>query len=223
MYYQLAAITLLVGALGVDGAPPRLVPRQNSNASGCLYGSDFPAESEWLPFETLFDNWTPTFTAQGDTAGEVATMKKALQLYAGEGNFNPTFATAIIIQETFGNTARACGDGGASCGVMQVKGGPSSCVGQAHPCPDDTISNMIQCGTVGCAGATGTNIKACRQSSWGATARCYNTGSVPDPSNLWSAPWGTPAYVNIIGNILTGGVASTTARDQLMADCTPRS
>ncbi|KAI1777233.1 hypothetical protein F4818DRAFT_439592 [Hypoxylon cercidicola] len=172
----------------------------------CWYGSDFPAESAWLSFDSLFEKWRPQFEAQGDTAHELATIKDALRSYSQQGNFSAALATAVMIQESAGNTCQMCGDNAASCGLLQVHGAPSACAGTAHPCPDASIRMDIRCGTVGC-GVKGSNIKTCaaRQGrKWGEVLRCYNSGFVPDRANLRVALLGDPKYVHQIANILLG-------------------
>ena len=113
----------------------------------------------------------------------------------------------VMVQESQGDTTVRCGDNGQSCGVLQVKGGPSDCANGAHPCGDEIIRLMIRCGTVGCD-AHGRSVQSCVQqygTNWGAVTRCYNSGSVADLGNLWYIPSGGDAgYTNKIGNILTG-------------------
>ncbi|KAI1410413.1 hypothetical protein F5Y13DRAFT_192273 [Hypoxylon sp. FL1857] len=210
MHHELlTASTLLFGALtGVHAAPSTSSPALESRAAAqCWYGNAFPAESDWLSFDTLFENWRPIFKAQGDTDDELAVMKDALKTFSDQGGFNPALTTAMMIKESQGNTCRECGDNGVSCGVLQVRGAPKDCENKAHPCPENSIRTQIQCGTIGCDGAYGTNIKNCIASegnNWGAVARCYNTGSVTNPADLRVAEWGDPKYVQFVANILLG-------------------
>ncbi|KAI0836412.1 hypothetical protein F5Y06DRAFT_108777 [Hypoxylon sp. FL0890] len=210
MHHELlAASTLLLGILtGVQAAPSTSPTTLESRTSPqCWYGSAFPANSSWLSFDALFEQWRPQFVAQGDTDDELRIMKDALQTYSEQAGVNPVLTTAMMIQESVGNTCRVCGDNGASCGLLQVRGAPNDCANKPHPCPESSIRKAIQCGTVGCDGAYGTNIKNCVASegnNWGAVARCYNTGSVTDPSDLRVAQWGDPRYVQLVANILLG-------------------
>lgn len=136
-------------------------------------------------------------------------LQSALEANAAQGAFNAAFATALVVQESQGNTCTPCGDNGASCGVMQVQGPgvPHDCIGTAHPCNDDSIRLQVQCGTVGCSGATGSNIQDCLARygrAYGPAARCYNSGSVDNPQDLRQARYGDPRYVQNIANILLG-------------------
>ncbi|KAI1141755.1 hypothetical protein F5Y05DRAFT_423451 [Hypoxylon sp. FL0543] len=206
----LAASTLLLGTLtGVSAAPATSSSPVESRASStqCWYGNAFPANSSWLSFDALFEKWRPTFITEGDTDEELQVMKEALQTYSQQAGVSPVLTTAMMIQESQGNTCRQCGDNGASCGLLQVRGAPNDCANKPHPCPDSSIRKAIQCGTVGCAGAYGTNIKNCvasEGSNWGAVARCYNTGSVTNPGDLRVAQWGDPKYVQLVASILLG-------------------
>ncbi|KAI4858705.1 hypothetical protein F4820DRAFT_207065 [Hypoxylon rubiginosum] len=208
MHHQiLIASTLLLGAVTTVYAAPSTSNLETRNASPqCWYGNDFPAQSDWLSFDSLFEKWRPQFQAQGDTDHELDVMKDALKSYSQQGGFSAALATAMMIQESAGNTCRVCGDGGVSCGLLQVRGAPKDCDGKAHPCPDSSIRKAIECGAVGC-GVEGSNIKSCvasRGQKWGEVLRCYNTGSVTDPSNLRVASPGDPRYVHLIANILLG-------------------
>ncbi|KAI5916972.1 hypothetical protein F4810DRAFT_698463 [Camillea tinctor] len=203
MLSNICVKVLLVFTLGAYAAPPSL----ESRSVQCFYGASFPAESTWLEFEQLWTKWTPVFQSHGNTAQETKTLKEAILSFSQQGGFSPTLVTAMMIQESQGDTTIRCNDNDQSCGVLQVKGGPRRCADGAHPCDDATLRLMVQCGTVGC-GAQGTNIQSCIQkygTNWGAVTRCYNSGSVADMGNLWYIPGGGDAgYTNKIGNILTG-------------------
>ncbi|KAI1395281.1 hypothetical protein F4819DRAFT_198516 [Hypoxylon fuscum] len=203
----LATTMLLIGnIIGVSAAPPTSNLETRNASLKCWYGSDFPSEQDWLSFDTLFEKWRPQFKTQGDTDDELNTMKEALRSYSQQGGFNPALTTAMMIQESAGNTCRVCGDGGVSCGLLQVRGAPKDCENKTHPCPESSIRKGIQCGTVGC-GVEGSNIKNCAASQgkkWGEVLRCYNSGTVKDPSNLRVASPGDPRYVHLIANILLG-------------------
>ncbi|KAI2633084.1 hypothetical protein GGS26DRAFT_555257 [Hypomontagnella submonticulosa] len=198
---------LLLGALiGVYAAPGPSALESRKASPQCWYGNAFPAESDWISFDSLFEKWRSEFKRQGDTDAELSVMKDALKSYSEQGGINPALTTAMMIQESAGNTCRKCGDGGISCGLLQVRGAPKDCENKAHPCPDSSIRKAIQCGTVGC-GVEGSNIKSCLASEgkqWGAVVRCYNSGSVKNPSDLRVASPGDPRYVHLIANILLG-------------------
>ncbi|KAI6081683.1 hypothetical protein F4821DRAFT_23413 [Hypoxylon rubiginosum] len=208
MYRQIiAASALLLGAATTVYAAPSSTGLETRNASPqCWYGSDFPAQSDWLSFDSLFEKWRSQFQQQGDTDHELSIMKSALKSYSSQAGVDAAFTTAMMIQESAGNTCRKCGDSGMSCGLLQVRGAPKDCDSKAHPCADGSIQKAIQCGTVGC-GVEGSNIKTCVASQgqkWGEVLRCYNTGSVTDKTNLRAASTGDPRYVHMIANILLG-------------------
>ncbi|KAI1371094.1 hypothetical protein F4677DRAFT_436752 [Hypoxylon crocopeplum] len=203
-----AASTLLLGALtAVHAAPSSSTLHARSASPQCWYGSDFPAESDWLSFDALFDMWRSEFKVTGDTDEELGIMKDALNTYSQQGGFSPALATAMMIRESHGNTCTKCGDSGASCGLLQVHGAPRDCENKAHPCPASSIQKGIQCGTVGCDGSTGSSIKGCVASQgqkWGEVLRCYNSGSVKNPNDLRDIDFGDPGYVQQVANILLG-------------------
>ncbi len=120
---------------------------------------------------------------------------------------NSRFVLAILMRESSGVTTTPCGDAGKSCGLMQVQG-PNVPSCYSHPCANATITQMIDCGTVGCAPPYegGANLHDCLTrygGSYGAAARCYNSGSVADPAD-WTKGAGNPSYVQDIANILLG-------------------
>ncbi|KAI1387847.1 uncharacterized protein F4822DRAFT_294199 [Hypoxylon trugodes] len=202
------ALLLFATQISALAAPAASIDTGNASTSAkCWYGNDFPAETNWLSFDALFEKWRPDLQAQGDTEQELNTMKDALQKYSQQGGFDPALAMAMMIQESHGNTCSSCGDGGISCGLLQVHGAPNSCANGAHPCPDATIQKGIECGAVGCDGGYGNSIKSCVASQgqqWGAVLRCYNSGSVTDPNNLRVITYGNPVYVQNVANILLG-------------------
>ncbi|KAI0176025.1 hypothetical protein GGR52DRAFT_341954 [Hypoxylon sp. FL1284] len=211
MHHQIfAASALLLGAATMVYAAPSGTTESALEARKtgpkCWYGTDFPADSDWLSFDELFSKWKSHFQAQGDSQHEIDVLKDSIKTYSAQGGFSPALTTAMMIHESDGNTARQCGDQGQSCGPLQVRGASNECAGKAHPCPDATIRKQIQCGTVGC-GVEGNNIQQCASSQnrkWGEALRCYNTGSVRDPSNLRVAKPGESSYVQNVANILVG-------------------
>ncbi|KAI2628513.1 hypothetical protein GGR54DRAFT_651376 [Hypoxylon sp. NC1633] len=211
MHHQVIAIAgLLAGALtNVQAAPSSSTSTLSARAAQpqCWSGNAFPASTDWLSFDTLFAKWAPTFRAMGDTDAELSTMREALSAFSAQGGFDAALATAMMVRETHGDTCAVCGDGGVSCGLLQVHGAPGSCAGAAHPCPDDVIRAGIECGTVGCAESYGSSVKGCIAqfgTNWGAVLRCYNSGVVKNPADLRDIAFGDPAYVQQVANILLG-------------------
>ncbi|KAL8740184.1 MAG: hypothetical protein Q9190_007085 [Brigantiaea leucoxantha] len=118
---------------------------------------------------------------------------------------------AQVMQET-GGAANLIGDNGESHGLLQVKlqngEAPAAC--DPSGCTYDNILKMLQQGINGHSG-TGTP-QAPGIAYWlgqtqgvGPAVRSYNSGSVPDASDLSVAtPYSTESYVSDIGNRLTG-------------------
>lgn len=126
------------------------------------------------------------------------------------------------MRETSGLTTVACGDGGKSCGLMQVQG-TSVPVCTAHPCTSWQIGIQVSCGTYGNCGGQGANIRYCAglygAANYGALARCYNTGFVYNAADYTRCQYGTPSYVSDIANILLG--ATPSQWQALEAKCFP--
>lgn len=163
----------------------------------------------------------------GDTDGEIAGIRNAITYWSSQSGVDDRFILAVMMRESSGVTTTPCGDNGASCGLMQVMGpNVPSCYNMPHPCPNSTISTMIQCGTAGCnpPGTGGSYLSDCLSRYGqlvGAAARCYNTGSVPNPNN-WTdienasgKSYGIQSYVQDTANILLGvGSQTWTQLDQ---------
>lgn len=209
----------------------------------CWTGTSFPPTSAWVSYATLWNISAPLMAYLGDTPQEISAINNAVQWwsyqiksdpYAPPSSFPQTrvadrlapsdsrFTLAIIMRESSGLTTVACGDGGASCGMMQVQGtGVPVCT--AHPCSENTIGYQIACGTAGGCGGAGANIKYCAgmygSGNYGALARCYNTGYVYNAADLTRCKYGIPSYVNDIANILLG--AQPSAWQALEGKCFP--
>lgn len=196
----------------------------------CFSGADFPAQDTWVSIDQLYETWKPTFIQRGDSEEEAQAVLDAIKTKAPTAGVGVEFAFAIMITESQGNVRTQCSDGGESCGLYQVcrgldnspselstrltnvaskqvKGSKNACMGQQGPCSTQSIDDMVTCGISGC-GAYGANIQACytqQGQNYGQTARCYNTGSVPDPNDLQNfGKYGTARYVHWVANILMG-------------------
>lgn len=121
-----------------------------------------------------------------------------------------------MIQESQGNVHTAAGDGGISYGLMQIQITPSNAVDCAGTvkgdCSSAKILSMFEEYLYGNGGSgsifAAPGIGSCLQANGKDVAkalRCYNTGSVPDPSDLSVVSnESTPDYVSNIGNLLIG-------------------
>lgn len=121
-----------------------------------------------------------------------------------------------MIQESQGNVHTAAGDGGISYGLMQIQitpGNAVDCSGTMKgACSSAKILSMFEEYLYGNGGSGSTfaapGIGSCLQANGNDVAkalRCYNTGSVPDPSDLSVVSnESTPDYVSNIGNLLIG-------------------
>ena len=121
-----------------------------------------------------------------------------------------------IIQESQSNVHTATGDGGVSYGLMQIQIMPANAVDCAGTAEGNRTSAQILGmfkeylygnggnGSTFAAPETG----SCLQGNGNDVAqalRCYNTGSVPDPSDLSVVSnESTPDYVSNVGNLLIG-------------------
>lgn len=121
-----------------------------------------------------------------------------------------------MIQESQGNVHTAAGDGGISYGLMQIQITPSNAVDCAGTvkgdCSSAKILSMFEEYLYGNGGSgsifAAPGMGSCLQANGNDVAkalRCYNTGSVPDPSDLSVVSnESTPDYVSNIGNLLIG-------------------
>lgn len=128
-----------------------------------------------------------------------------------------------MIQESQGNVHTAAGDGGISHGLMQIQimpGNAIDCAGTAKGgCSSAKILGMFEEYLYGNGGSGSTfaapGIGSCLHANGNDVAkalRCYNTGSVPDPSDLSVVSnESTPDYVSNIGNLLIGQTPLSTA------------
>jgi hypothetical protein len=118
------------------------------------------------------------------------------------------------MQETglTGNVRERLGDNGAAHGLMQAHGG-QDCLGTSFGgCDADQVSAMLDAGIYGTSQTQG--LLSCYDQNgedYAKALRCYNSGSVVDPSDLTKG-LGTPSYVSDLGNILRGSLPSWAAK-----------
>ncbi|KAK2809118.1 hypothetical protein FQN50_004172 [Emmonsiellopsis sp. PD_5] len=197
------AIPLLLIGLAA-GSPIKLESRAAAvGQPHCYTGTEFPPANQWLGFETLFKINRPVMLHY-DSQREIASMKKVIKEVAHQSGLDARILLTVIMQESTGNMRTHAGDG-VTPGIMQALGSPS-CQGRPFDgCDENSIRAMIRAGVFGTGRTQG--LKSCYDThgrSYGAALRCYNSGSIRDPSNLAAASYGTPSYVSDVANRLKG-------------------
>ncbi|KAI5284119.1 hypothetical protein KEM54_001580 [Ascosphaera aggregata] len=185
-------------------APSQAAGNSSRVEPRCYTGNQFPPESEWVPFETLFnDNRRMLQGFNSDQ--EIKSIHDNLESIAKVGDLNPSLLFAIMLEESRGNCHVVSGDEGLSIGIMQVHGCNVTCHDVAKGlCSASKIKGMISCGVKGTDVFQG--LKGCMSqynNNVGAALRCYNSGSVPDPNDL-SKGSGLASYVSDVGNRVVG-------------------
>jgi len=188
----------------------------------------FPSTSQWVNFEDMFTaNEAAMVQSCGnnneganDSSDEIADIKSAIESVAAQTLVDHRFILAIIMQESEGCVrAGTTGTAVTNPGLMQDHAGSHNCVG-VDPCPSSEITGMVTDGTAGTSagdGLAGTINDA--QSQYGVTgaqafyyaARIYNTGSIPDPTDLGNGGAATDCYVSDVANRLTGWVLASSS------------
>jgi len=186
----------------------------------------YPDIEQWVNFDDMFnansvamgESCENNGWGANDSADEIADIRAAIESVAAATLVDHRFILAIIMQESEGCVRVPTTNGGVvNPGLMQDHDGSNSCAG-VDPCPASTITGMVSDGTAGTASGDGlANCINEAQSEFGVTgaqafyyaARIYNSGSVPDPSDLGDAGGATPCYVSDVANRLTGWVFAT--------------
>ncbi|KXL44466.1 hypothetical protein M433DRAFT_68275 [Acidomyces richmondensis BFW] len=193
----------------------------------------WPAESEWVSFEYMFEANTPNMKAScsqwgvpDDSDEEVANVKTAIQSIASSTGVDERFILAIIMQESTGCVRVITTEYSVfNPGLMQSHNGTGTCntnnaplgipgiVGNGvvqTPCPYSEIYQMIEDGTAGTA--SGDGLEQCIQqqghtdvSRFYRAARMYNGGSIAPSGDLGEGCC-TACYASDIANRLTGWV-----------------
>lgn len=172
----------------------------------CFAGSSYPALSSWLSFDTLWSSAASTITAVNGAPGLTPTIRSAILTVAAGDNIDARLVLAVIMQESTGRLAVPC-TGVSNCGIMQAAPGS---VGFDASNPSASIEQMIRDGVEGRAGTwpSGGPGLAYWLGQYGdpwRALRAYNTGSVPDESNLDATGGaGTVTYVADVANRLLG-------------------
>ncbi|KAI9843824.1 MAG: hypothetical protein M1837_006084 [Sclerophora amabilis] len=172
----------------------------------CYRGADFPDESKWLDFTTLFNNVKPALSKH-NSGPEIGEIWNAVQSASSSSKIDKRIIFSVILQESGGDVRTRTGDDGQSPGLMQIHGGTDCLSSSYGECPKETIHKMVNNGVQGTGPGGADGLKTCYArygNSYPKALRCYNSGSVTDPSNLSSVSAGTPSYVSDIGNRLQG-------------------
>lgn len=143
---------------------------------------------------------------------------------------NRRIALAVVMQESDGFVRPGQGDNGASYGIFQVQlqkqyQPPANCIGTAlNECPQSNIQAMAEDGIYGHNGTTSPPVEpglgywlTTENENIGLSLRAYNTGSIPDATNLTMITLtncagkkyfaGTQTYVTDVANRLTGAIS----------------
>ncbi|KKZ68795.1 hypothetical protein EMCG_05613 [[Emmonsia] crescens] len=139
-----------------------------------------------------------------DSEEEVKYIEKYIHEASRNSGIDARIILAVVMQESHGNLRTSAG-GGITPGIMQALGSPHCETTAKGKCDENTIKGMINAGVFGTDKTPG--LKACYEKngrSYGAMLRCYNSGSIPDPSDLTKAGPGTPSYVSDVANRLKG-------------------
>lgn len=142
----------------------------------CWKGTAFPARKHWKPFNESFATQHNAMLFAGDSHAEIASVRAAILKHAAASGVPAALVLAVVMRESSGRVDTVCGDGGRSCGIMQVQGPGAAITCARHPCARGLIDEMVRCGTQGgCAGQTGSDLQSCAArygGQWGAAARC---------------------------------------------------
>ncbi|UKZ88828.1 uncharacterized protein TrAFT101_004562 [Trichoderma asperellum] len=186
-------------------------------------GAGWPAQSQWVSFENMFNNYkNQMFAACGnlptpqanDSGPEVGAIWDGIQMAAAATGVDHRLILAVIMQESHGcvrvNTSNF---GVRNPGLMQDHNGAATCNENGNvpnPCPSSTIYQMISEGTAGtnsgdglanCINESGRN----DVSAFYRAARIYNSGSISSTGQLQNGI-ATHCYASDIANRLTGWV-----------------
>lgn len=196
--------------------------------SWSCHNNNFPDKSDWISVQKLEDIAVKEMKYAGDNDDEVGNILGTLYEGASKLGIDQRFVLAMLMRESTGNTNEECSDGGASCGLFQVKDGhvPNqavpSCDSHPQSCPKETIQKMIKCGLEGCDNNGYSNVQDCwnqYHGQYGAVARCYNSGANSvNPQDLGQGA-GTVSYVQDIGNILLGASSGATSEQWIKYSC----
>ncbi|KAI9761662.1 MAG: sister chromatid cohesion protein 1 [Chaenotheca gracillima] len=206
---SLLSLSALISATPTPHLPRRQTPSSGSSQAICYTGASFPDISTWADFGTLWSDALASLTNL-NSQRESNDLKSAIQTYASSSGLDQRFILSIVMQESGGFVRKEPNDaGGRSKGLLQINGGHSCAYLPWDGCRTDLISQMVVDGVQGTgswpAGAEGlSGCYTANGNQYNLAARCYNTGTVPDASDLSQAGAGTSSYVSDVGNRLMG-------------------
>ena len=174
----------------------------------CFTGASFP--STYLTFAQLLAINKP-FMSQGNSAATVDNIISAIESVSAASSpvVPPELILAQIMQESGGDLGHV-GDSGKSIGLMQVQVTAETPV-KCNPgqCTKQDIIGMLQQSVNGHTGS-GSPVSPgiafdLKSYAVGTALRVYNTGHLPDASNLQTASGcSTSSYVSDVANRLLG-------------------
>lgn len=220
----MAASSLI--ALTLSAPIRNMVPRK-AFAGYKVYGGDgttaqgWPAESDWWSFDDLWEANLDTLSVSctqfpgsppNNSPTEIAAIKKAILDGAQKTGVKSQFILAFMMQESKGCVrAPTTAYENRNPGLMQCFNGKGTCNenGFTTPCPDSTISLMIDEGlgigldfgiqqAIQKSGSTGVD-------KYYKASRIYNSGSIAPSGNLGGGV-ATHCYSSDIANRLQGWV-----------------
>ncbi|ODH45601.1 hypothetical protein GX48_08315 [Paracoccidioides brasiliensis] len=210
-FLSLLSLSLLVLKLAA-AVPTKIQDRYYPQSDGnplqvgvalCYTGSQFPSIDQWLSFNELFE-LNKQIMLMFNSQEEVSVIRRSIEEAAEASGLDSRIILAVMMQESNGNVRTSAGDG-VTPGIMQALGSPD-CSGSAWgKCDPSTIRNMVMAGVFGTGRTEG--LAACFKRyghAYGPMLRCYNSGSVPDLSDLSKVKYGTPGYVSFVANRLEG-------------------
>ncbi|KOS22261.1 hypothetical protein ESCO_001554 [Escovopsis weberi] len=180
----------------------------------------WPAQSQWVSFENMFNNYKAQMSSScsawgqaGDSGPEIGAIWDGIQMAAAASGVDHRFILAVIMQESGGCVRVITSNGGVrNPGLMQDHNGAATCNenGVKNPCPSATIYQMISEGVQGTT--SGDGLANCINQSGRSdvsgfyrAARIYNSGSVSSTGALQNGI-ATHCYASDIANRLTGWV-----------------
>jgi hypothetical protein len=125
-------VAFLAGSLQLTTAAPTPSSDLASIAQTCGQffsgpASNFPDQSQWKDFVTLFNLNKNNMLSTGDVGEDVGRIFNAINSAAASIGVEERVILAIILQESGGDVGVPCTtapDGSQSCGLMQADGSP---------------------------------------------------------------------------------------------------
>ncbi|PGH01549.1 hypothetical protein AJ79_07897 [Helicocarpus griseus UAMH5409] len=205
---NLQILLLLVAIITLAVASPvnleeRTWPAKEKGGAKCYKGTEFPKESEWLPWNKLVAKANPILN-KFNTPAENKHILKYIQELAKKYKLDKRVVLETMMQESKGDLRTKPGDG-VTPGLLQALHSPHCQNTKKGKCPKSKIKQMLEAGIKGTKGTEG--LAKCYTKNgkkYGAMARCYNSGNIINPKDWTKIKYGTPEYVSDIGNRLRG-------------------